>query len=264
MASTRKPARKAAPLTLPGLEEFVKVPDTGPGMAGIDEAGRGCLAGPVVAAAVVLPEGLEMEGLDDSKVLTESERERLFPMIRAYALAWGIGVVWPRRIDEINILQATFEAMSKAYANLARHAKQGDDGTPLPLPPLALIDGNKTIPRDVFSGILEARCPGATIPRQKSVVDGDARVTAISAASILAKVWRDRFMKAIDRAFPGYGFAIHKGYGTRSHYLALRELGPTPMHRLTFRGVTGTPDDNRPPSWNMPAAEEMDNVEGGD
>lgn len=252
MARTRTSRQKASLLPLPGLEEFFRIPDTGARMAGIDEAGRGCLAGPVVAAAVCLPEGFVLEGLDDSKRLSEAERERLAPLIRRGALAWGIGIAWPQRIDEINILQATFEAMAAAYASLGPHGRRHAGRPAFELPPLVLVDGNRTIPRDLFARVLGARRPGIALPRQKAIVGGDALVSAISAASILAKVWRDRFMTTMGRLYPGYGFEVHKGYGTRAHYLALRALGPTPLHRLTFRGVTGTPHDSRPPAWDMP------------
>lgn len=198
-------------------------------IAGVDEAGRGCLAGPVVAAAVILPETAQLPGLADSKALSERQRDALAPLIRSTALAWGLGMVWPRRIDAINILQATFEAMSRAIACLARHTA---------LPELLLIDGNKTLPPEVLRRALSrgGLSPSA-LPRQQAIVHGDATEAAISAASILAKTQRDKLMTVLDRRWPAYGFARHKGYGTADHYAALRAHGPCPQHRLTFRGV---------------------------
>lgn len=191
-------------------------------IAGIDEAGRGCLAGPVVAAAVILPEGVNISGLDDSKVLSPTRRDGLAAEIGAVALAWGIGVVWPEEIDRINILQATLKAMCHAATVLKIH------------PEGLLIDGNQTIPEALFRQ--RAGC-WPVPPRQKSIVDGDALVPVISAASIIAKTFRDLVMDKLDRRYPGYGFAKHKGYGSREHFAALKELGPCPIHRRTFRGV---------------------------
>lgn len=189
--------------------------------AGVDEAGRGCLAGPVVAAAVILPEEHGLPGLTDSKALTAARRARLAPLIRRCAIAWGLGVIWPRRIDEINILQATFEAMARAARRLSV------------TPGVIFVDGDKTIP------VHAARAVGweAAFPPQEAVVGGDARVDAIAAASVLAKTFRDGLMERLARRWPGYGFERHKGYGTRAHYAALRRLGPCPLHRLTYRGV---------------------------
>lgn len=216
----------AAPL-LPGLHEHLPPPAAA--IAGVDEAGRGCLAGPVVAAAVILPEGASLPGLADSKTLSERQREALAPLIRRTALAWGLGMVWPRRIDAINILQATFEAMSRAVACLGRHG---------PLPELLLIDGNKTLPPPLLHTALSCAGFAPRVPLQQcAIVRGDATEAAISAASILAKTQRDTLMTALDRRWPVYGFARHKGYGTADHYAALREYGPCPLHRLTFRGV---------------------------
>lgn len=195
-------------------------------MAGIDEAGRGCLAGPVVAAAVILPERYDLPGLTDSKALSAARRDHLAPLIRQCALAWGLGVIWPATIDRINILQATFEAMSRAVASLRRR------------PCLLLVDGNKTVPGPVLLPHWRKRHADAPdLPRQHAVVGGDRSVPAISAASILAKTYRDRLMEHLDRHHPGYGFARHKGYGTADHYEALHRLGPCRQHRLTFRGV---------------------------
>ncbi len=185
-------------------------------VCGIDEAGRGCLAGPVVAAAVILPAVFDLPGLDDSKKLSAARRETLAPAIKAQAVAWRVGLVWPGEIDRINILQATFHAMAAAVRRL-----------PL-TPDRLLIDGDKTVPPHVLGRAIA----------QEAVVGGDALAPAISAASILAKTFRDRLMRVLDRRHPGYGLADHKGYGTAVHLAALRRLGPSPCHRLTFRGVT--------------------------
>lgn len=192
--------------------------------AGIDEAGRGCLAGPVVAAAVILPECYDLPGLNDSKACSVKTREMLAPRIRQCALAWGLGVVWPSRIDAINILQATFEAMSRAVRSL-RCA-----------PAHLLIDGNKTVPGEVLA-LHWRKTHTAPLPSQRSIIGGDAIEPSISAASILAKTYRDKLMTRLEKRWPGYGFEMHKGYGTEEHYKALRRLGPCPQHRLTFRGV---------------------------
>lgn len=192
--------------------------------AGIDEAGRGCLAGPVVAAAVMLPAVFDLPGLDDSKACSARTRETLAPRIRQCAVAWGLGVVWPARIDAVNILQATFEAMSRAVCALRQP------------PALLLVDGDKTVPTATLA--LRWRKGGpASLPAQRAIVGGDKSEPAISAASILAKTFRDRLMRRLARRWTGYGFEEHKGYGTREHLDALRRLGPCPLHRLTFRGV---------------------------
>lgn len=192
--------------------------------AGLDEAGRGCLAGPVVAAAVILPPWHNLDGLADSKALSPGKRENLAPQIKKHAIAWSIGVVWQKRIDEINILQATFEAMAKAVGQIKI--------TPL----ILLVDGNRTIPGHVLSAFCQLPPAG-----QKAIVGGDAVVPAISAASIIAKTFRDRLMLALARKWPAYGFERHKGYGTKAHYEALREFGPCPFHRMSFRGVADKP-----------------------
>lgn len=176
-------------------------------ICGVDEAGRGPLAGPVCAAAVILPEGLVIEGLNDSKKLSEKKREALFPVIQSAALYWGVAFADHREIDELNILQATYLAMNRAIAQLGIE------------PELCLIDGNRK------EGVAHSA---------KTVVGGDAKCACIAAASVLAKVSRDRFMLEMDREYPGYGFAQHKGYPTAAHYAALRELGPCPIHRLSF------------------------------
>ncbi len=176
-------------------------------VCGIDEAGRGPLAGPVVAAAVILPEGCMIEGLDDSKKLSSRKREQMFDKICEKAIAYGIAEVDHTRIDEINILQATFEAMRGAAAALTVPAD------------FALVDGN--------------RSPGLSIPK-RCIVDGDAIVPSIAAASILAKVTRDHFMELMAAEYPGYSFERHKGYGTKAHYAAILEYGVSPIHRRSF------------------------------
>jgi ribonuclease HII len=179
-------------------------------VAGIDEAGRGPLAGPVMAAAVILPAGLSIIGVDDSKKLTPDKREKLFEIIMAQAISVGVGVVSPFEIDRINILQATRRAMLAAVQQLS------------PQPDYLLIDGISTI--------------DSAIP-QKTIKKGDSLSLSIAAASIIAKVTRDRLMIEMDATYPGYGFAGHKGYGSASHMEAIRKLGPSPIHRLTFGGV---------------------------
>ncbi|SKA90450.1 RNase HII [Paucidesulfovibrio gracilis DSM 16080] len=196
-------------------------------VAGVDEAGRGCLAGPVVAGAAMLPDSADLPGLTDSKALSEKKREVLYPLVRREALAFGIGLAWPWEIDELNILQATFLAMARAVAAMRRPAR------------LLLVDGNKTIPGHALAAA------GLDPLPQRFEIKGDARFPNISAASVLAKVWRDRFMVAMDRRYPGYGFAEHKGYGAKPHFQAIQELGPCRMHRRTFRGVRAEPEPQR-------------------
>lgn len=176
-------------------------------ICGVDEAGRGPLAGPVCAAAVILPKGLEIPGLNDSKKLTDKRRRELFPLIQEKAIAYGIAFASHEEIDEINILQATFLAMERALAQLKIQ------------PELALIDGN----RQKDFGI-----------KVETVVKGDSRSANIAAASVLAKVTRDLYMEQMAQEYPGYGFEVHKGYGTKAHYQALTELGPSPIHRMSF------------------------------
>ena len=176
-------------------------------ICGVDEAGRGPLAGPVCAAAVILPKNLEIPGLNDSKKLSDKRRRELFPLIQEQALAYGIAFASQEEIDELNILQATFLAMGRALEQLKPKAE------------FALIDGN----RQTDFGI---PC--------RTVVQGDSLSANIAAASVLAKVTRDDYMIKMAEAYPGYGFEIHKGYGTKAHYAALRELGPCPIHRKTF------------------------------
>ena len=176
-------------------------------ICGVDEAGRGPLAGPVCAAAVILPEHLEIPGLNDSKKLTDKKRRELFPIIKEQAIAYGIAFASEQEIDEINILQATFLAMKRAIAQLEGKAE------------FALIDGN----RETDFGV-----PCMT------VVKGDSRSANIAAASVLAKVTRDLYMEELAEKYPQYGFEVHKGYGTKAHYAALTEHGMCPAHRRTF------------------------------
>jgi ribonuclease HII len=179
-------------------------------VAGVDEVGRGPLAGPVVAAAVILDPARPVEGLVDSKVISEKKREKLAILIQANAIAWAIGRAEVEEIDSINILQASLLAMQRAVEALVPQAEH------------ALIDGN--------------RCPQLHCTSE-AIIKGDATVPAISAASILAKVTRDREMMAMDACHPGYGFARHKGYPTRAHIEAIRELGVSSIHRRSFAPV---------------------------
>ena len=176
-------------------------------VCGIDEAGRGPLAGPVCAAAVILPPDCDIPGLNDSKKLSEKKREALFPVIQEKALAFGIGWATAEEIDRVNILQATFLAMARAVEALPAPADY------------ALVDGNRMPPLPI---------PGETI------VKGDATSASIAAASILAKVSRDRLLHRLDEEHPEYGFAKHKGYGTKAHYEAIRKYGLLPEHRRSF------------------------------
>ena len=176
-------------------------------ICGVDEAGRGPLAGPVCAAAVILPKHLQIPGLTDSKKLSDKKRRELFPIIQEQAVAYGIGLASEAEIDEINILQATFLAMGRALDQLSIR------------PEIALIDGN----RETDFGL-----------PVKTVVKGDSLSANIAAASILAKVTRDNLMVELAKQYPAYGFEIHKGYGTKAHYEALRTYGPCPIHRKSF------------------------------
>lgn len=218
---------------LPGLDREISASPLKPDLvAGIDEAGRGCLAGPVVACAVILPSRFDLPGLTDSKLLTARERDILAPAIRSCATAWSLGVIWSRRIERVNILQATFEAMCRAVCTLKI--------TPSHL----LIDGNKTIPEDLLQKEWPNPELSKPLPVQRCLVGGDLSQPAISAASILAKTFRDRLMRSLAKRWPGYGLERHMGYGTREHLDALRRLGPSPLHRHTFRGVLADmPDD---------------------
>ena len=176
-------------------------------ICGIDEAGRGPFAGPVVAGAVILPKDCDLLYINDSKQLSEKKREELYDQIIEKAVAWGVGYAAPERIDEINILQATYEAMREAVGKLD------------PQPDFLLNDA--------------VRIPGIDIP-QLPIIKGDARSASIGAASIIAKVTRDRLMAEYDKLFPEYGFAANKGYGSVAHIEALRKYGPTPIHRRSF------------------------------
>ena len=176
-------------------------------VCGVDEAGRGPLAGPVVAAAVILAPGTQLPGVNDSKKLSEKKREQLFDYVRENALAYGIGEASEAEIDEINILNATFLAMRRAIENMDAAAD------------FALIDGN--------------RIQGLDIPAE-CVIGGDAKVLSIAAASILAKVTRDRKMRQLAEEYPQYGFEKHKGYGTKAHYAAIEQYGVCPIHRRSF------------------------------
>lgn len=176
-------------------------------VCGVDEAGRGPLAGPVYAAAVILPYGIEIPGLDDSKKLTEKKREKLFDIITSCAVTYGIASASPEEIDGINILNATYLAMNRAFSKLD------------PVPDIALIDGNRS------EGIKYSnRC----------IIGGDGLSASIAAASILAKVSRDRLMYELAERYPEYGFEKHKGYGTKLHYDMLRKYGPSEIHRKSF------------------------------
>lgn len=183
--------------------------------AGLDEAGRGCLAGPVIAAAVILPENCELKGLNDSKAMTPESRDELEPLIKRHALAWGIGASWPREIERVNILQASLLAMCRAVRSLRT------------APVFLAVDGNHSLPLNLD---------------QKTVVGGDGLVPSIAAASVLAKTFRDKLLAILDRRYPDYGFAKHKGYATQDHYQALERFGPCRYHRLTFRGVAPAHD----------------------
>lgn len=193
--------------------------NTGRYVAGVDEAGRGPLAGPLAVAAVILDPDRPIAGLDDSKKLSEAKREALYPLIIQRALAYCIVLIEPDEIDRLNIFQATMAGMSRAVAGLALVAQE------------ALIDGNK-LPKDL-------PCPG------RAIVGGDALEPAISAASILAKVSRDHLMVALDAIHPGYGFPVHKGYPTPAHLAALQRLGPCAQHRRSFAPVRLLLDQGR-------------------
>ena len=176
-------------------------------ICGVDEAGRGPLAGPVCAAAVILPEHLQIPGLNDSKKLSDKKRRELFPIIKEQAIAYGIAFASVEEIDEINILQATFLAMERAVAQLNGQAD------------FALIDGNREPKLDIES---------------MAVVKGDSRSASIAAASILAKVTRDDYIEELASRYPQYGFEVHKGYGTKRHYQAIEQFGMCPAHRRSF------------------------------
>lgn len=194
-------------LRLEAMKEFERQYEDCALICGVDEAGRGPLAGPVVAGAAILPKDCTILYLNDSKKLSEKRREELYLEIREKAVTWAVGMSSPERIDEINILQATYEAMRQALSGL----KEVPD---------VLFNDAVTIPRvDI---------------RQIPIIKGDAKSVSIAAASVLAKVTRDHMMVEYDQLFPEYGFAKHKGYGTAVHIAAIREYGPTPIHRKTF------------------------------
>ena len=176
-------------------------------VCGVDEAGRGPLAGPVCAAAVILPPHIEIPGLNDSKKLTDKRRRELMPIIKEQAVAYGIAFADEKEIDEINILQATFLAMERAVSQLSFK------------PDILLIDGNRE---------KDFKIPVETI------VKGDSRSASIAAASVLAKVTRDDYLLQLAQQYPQYSFDIHKGYGTKAHYAAIEKYGPCPIHRMTF------------------------------
>jgi len=190
-----------------GLGDFA-----GPLICGVDEAGRGPLAGPVVAAAVILADDFDTVGIHDSKLLSPTKREMQKNRILQSSSLWGIGIVDPDMVDQINVLQASLLAMKKAIENLPF------------APDIILVDGRFEIP-DL--GI-----------RQKAIIDGDESETVISAASILAKTSRDEIMRGLDIEYPGYGFGKHKGYPTGEHIACLKRLGPCPVHRRSFRPVS--------------------------
>lgn len=224
---------------------------------GIDEAGRGCLAGPVVAAAILFSSGFDfsarLPGLDDSKKLTEARRGELAASIHEGCSAYGIGLSWQDEIDRVNIRNATFRAMARAVFGLAVRLEEasGDTG----LPPL-VIDGNAVIPdaqwracragvapdiatweRLLPPSLLRFPLRAPAMPEQRAVVGGDALVPSVSAASVLAKTVRDSLLVRLDEKFPGYGLARHKGYGTKKHLAAIAAKGACALHRKTFRGV---------------------------
>jgi ribonuclease HII len=190
-------------------------------IAGVDEAGRGPLAGPVVAAAVIVPQGTQLIGIKDSKKMTEKAREEAFPIVYDQALATGIGVVSHKYIDAFNVLKATLEAMGRAVLALD------------PQPEFLLVDGIQKVPLPV---------------PQRCLKKGDQISRSISAASVVAKVYRDRIMRAYHKMYPVYDFANNKGYGTRSHLAALKQYGPSPIHRLTFKGVLQL-DEGKTRTW---------------
>lgn len=192
---------------LEAMRAYEKEYDACSFICGIDEAGRGPLAGPVVAGAVVLKKDAQILYLNDSKKLSEKRREELYLEIQEKAVSWAVGIAGPERIDEINILQATYEAMREAVSKLS-------------VPPDILLNDAVTI-------------PGLDIP-QVSIIKGDAKSLSIAAASVMAKVTRDHMMAQYGELYPQYGFAKHKGYGTAAHIAALKEFGPCPIHRRSF------------------------------
>ena len=194
-------------LRLEAMKEYERQYEDCALICGVDEAGRGPLAGPVVAGAAILPKDQVILYLNDSKKLSEKRREELFLEVKEKAVAWSVGIVSPARIDEINILQATYEAMREAIKGLQ-------------MVPDVLLNDAVTI-------------PGLSIT-QVPIIKGDAKSVSIAAASVLAKVTRDHMMVEYDQLYPEYGFAKHKGYGTAAHTASIREFGPTPIHRMSF------------------------------
>lgn len=188
-------------------------------VAGVDEAGRGPLAGPVVAAAVILPDRFERGPIRDSKALSPAARERAFSLVLSGAVAWAVGLATPSEIDRHNILRASLLAMRRAVEGLS------------PRPDFLFVDGTHPVP--------PSDLPFWRTLRQETIVGGDGTCLSVMAASIVAKVVRDRSMAEYDRLYPGYGFAGHKGYPTREHLRAIALLGPCPIHRRSFRGVAG-------------------------
>lgn len=194
--------------------------------AGLDEAGRGALAGPVVSAAVVFKEDFDLIGLDDSKKLSAKERKELSYEIREFSVAYGIGIAWQNLIDRENILQATLISMTRALQALYSRSQYK--------PQVLWIDGTQTIPTPYFKKYAKNF---EDSPTQKAIIEGDAKFPVISAASVLAKVFRDDLMKKLDLRYPNYNFAKHMGYGSKEHLKALEEYGACPIHRKTFKGV---------------------------
>ncbi len=205
-------------LRLDGMLEYERQYAAAAVVCGVDEAGRGPLAGPVVAGAVVLPKGLKILHLNDSKKLSEKRREALYLEIKEKAVSWNVGIVGPEVIDQINILQATYEAMRQAVSGLSAE------------PDVLLNDA--------------VLIPGLSMHQEK-IIHGDAKSLSIAAASVMAKVTRDHMMIEYDKQFPEYGFAKHKGYGTAAHMQALREYGPCPIHRRTFLDHLGEKPNRR-------------------
>jgi ribonuclease HII len=191
-------------------------------IAGVDEVGRGPLAGPVIAAAVILPRGYRHPDIKDSKLLTPKQREKMALVIQENATSWAVGTVDVEEIDHLNILQASLLAMVKALAGLKAKAD------------CVLIDGNQTIPWSCFQA---GKFPSGKSLYQKAIVKGDQSCICIAAASIIAKVARDEAMMKLDQQYPEYGFAAHKGYGCAAHFETLRRWGPSPAHRQSFKPV---------------------------
>lgn len=190
--------------------------------AGVDEVGRGPLAGPVVAAAVILPRGFTHPDIKDSKMLSSQQREKLVPIIQEAAQCWAVGIIDVADIDRLNILRASLTAMAHALHGLSSQ------------PDYAFIDGNQKIPLGIFAAL---GCKALRPMRQKTIIRGDQLCLSIAAASIIAKVARDRIMIDLDKQYPEYGFAGHKGYGSAEHLAALQRYGPSPIHRRSFKPV---------------------------